>query len=194
MSRIYDSPTGPLNRFVEDLRRERRDDSIPYIDPDAGGTRAQVLALFQDPGPKTKAEGGSGMLSWSNDDPSAECFCELLAETGIEWDMLVPWNAVRWYTGGKNPVQERAAGRLVLRRLLQLLPAARVVLTAGNTAKNQWITLTREHPPARQLRLFATLHPAGRGLTLGSRQPAHEGRSAIKAHLASLRDALGRLQ
>ena len=186
MARLYDPPVGPLNRFVDQLRRDRADESIPYVDPDTGGAEAQVLVLFQDPGSKTRPEQGSGMLSWSNDDPTAECFCELLANVGIDWKLLVPWNAVPWHTGGKNPASVLAEGRRTLRDLLQLLPYAVAVLTAGDIAAAQWRMFGTEHAPARLLRAVHTLHPSGLGLTRGSRQKRVEGIATMEAHLASL--------
>ena len=184
--RLYDPPVGPLNRFVDQLRRERADDSVPYVDPDSGGNEALILALFQDPGPKTRAGTGSGMLSWANDDPSAACFCRLLAKTGLDWKLLVPWNAVPWQTGGKNTAAVLAQGRRSLRDFLELLPNAVAVLLAGDTATAQWRLFAAEYAPARQLRAFRTLHPGGRGLTRGSRQTQAQGIAAMEAHLASL--------
>jgi hypothetical protein len=43
----------PLREFTDDLRA-RSGESVPNFDPDDGGIEAEVLFLFQDPGPTVK--------------------------------------------------------------------------------------------------------------------------------------------
>lgn len=69
----YDGVAEPLNLFVDELRDVRRTGDIPYVDPRCGGVEARLLTLLMDPGPKAHGNPeASGLLSWDNDDPTAE--------------------------------------------------------------------------------------------------------------------------
>ena len=93
--RRYAENVEPLNRFVDELRDEHGQDSVPYLDPDCGGIHAQVLFLYQDPGPKASGpNGASGFLSCENDDPSAETLNRLLHQADLPWSVCVPWGTV----------------------------------------------------------------------------------------------------
>lgn len=82
MAGIYEPHIEPFNRLVDELRSD--DEWMPYVAPVYGGTKARVLAIFRDPGPKTQVGSGSGMLCVENDDPSAERHFNFLREAGIE--------------------------------------------------------------------------------------------------------------
>ena len=130
LARVYSGPVSAVNAFVEELRSRRPNCFIPYVDPDCGGVNARVLMLFQDPGPKAAAR-GSGMLSISNDDPSAETIWHLLSEASIPWSDVMPWNAVPWYTGGGNSPGDTLAGLRTLKPLTDLLSKLEVVVAFG---------------------------------------------------------------
>src|SRR5690348_5073585 len=62
-----------LTAYTAELRRDGKE--VPEFDPLDGGTNAQVLFLFEKPGPMTAESGirtGSGFISRDNDDPTAE--------------------------------------------------------------------------------------------------------------------------
>ena len=52
LNRRYVGESRPINEFVDSLSDVVRGDA-PYVDPDQGGARAEVLVLLSDPGPKT---------------------------------------------------------------------------------------------------------------------------------------------
>lgn len=63
----------PLREFVSGLRLRFPTVEFPDFDPLDGGVDADLLFLFEKPGPMTSiAGGGSGFISRDNDDPSAE--------------------------------------------------------------------------------------------------------------------------
>jgi hypothetical protein len=76
-ARLHDAHIGPITTLVDELSQVGRG-FIPYVAPLYGGVNADVLLIFQDPGPKTQVDGGSGMLCAENDDPTAELFSDCL--------------------------------------------------------------------------------------------------------------------
>jgi hypothetical protein len=189
LARVASGPTGPINALVDRLHAARPGSFIPYVDPDCGGIDARILMLFQDPGPRAGAH-GSGMLSNSNDDPSAETVWHLFDETKIAWRDATPWNSVPWYTGGRNSEGDRSAGINALEELVGILRRTQVVVTFGGVAASSWGRAIRAVPALERFTHVATLHPSIRGLTRGGRQRADVGRAqlfkdfgAIKAQL-----------
>ena len=84
MARRYEPHIAPTNELVDALCREQPSRWVPYVSSDFGGTRAEVLFLFSDPGPGTDpAVGGSGFLCVNNDDPSADRFSDCLAKAKL---------------------------------------------------------------------------------------------------------------
>lgn len=191
-ARLREPHIAPITRYVDDLRARRGGDtSIPYVDPDTGGTQARALLLLQDPGPKASiTTGGSGMLSWSNDDATAANCCRLLEATHLPWSLLLPWNIIPWHTGGEDTAGDREAGYSATAGLLRLLPSLSAVVVMGVKAQKGWTQLQRTHPEARSLKRFNTLHPSVRGLTRGSTQPMQQGFDEVEAVLKSLHDYL----
>jgi hypothetical protein len=191
IARVGVGPAAPINEFVDALRRQRPQSSVPYIDPDCGGTGARVLMLFQDPGPMAAQPRGSGMLSISNNDPSAKTLCQVLSEAGIPWSEVVPWNAVPWYTGGANTSDDKLQGLRTLGPLTALLPRLQVVVTFGGTAARSWQQAAAQVPALARYRRVATLHPGVGGLTNGYRQKAPVGRAQLLQDLVRVRSLLG---
>jgi hypothetical protein len=175
-----------LNQLVDELRSGRGgDESIPYVDPDSGGVGARVLLLMQDPGPKASVTtGGSGFLSWDNDDDSAERICLALAKVGLSWAELVPWNTVPWYTGGTVRSADKQRGGLILRsRLVPLLPKLMGVVTMGNVAHGGW----EQTGTGLHLRHFRTFHTSGRGITNGGQQTKQEGLDHVEGTFRAIK-------
>jgi hypothetical protein len=192
MSRIRDPHVLPITDFVDELRRERSESSIPYVDPDMGGVSARVLFLFQDPGPMASAAtGGSGLLSPSNDDPSANTMCQVLHEAGLSWSEISAWNAVPWHTGGTNTAANREAGVEALCRLVSLMPKLSVVVTCGRQATASWEKAVRLRPELSRYSHIATLHPSDRGLTMGGQQFKPVGRAQFVKDVAAAKEIAG---
>src|SRR5207248_3106182 len=145
--RRYEGGVEPLNRFVDDLRAARGAESVPYVDPNCGGVNAQVLLLYQDPGPKASGpNNSSGFLSLENDDPSAENLCLLLQHADLPWKVCVPWNAVPWYINRAGRTHELREALPNLHRVRLLLPRLRAVGLMGNSAQNAWRQYGQRYP------------------------------------------------
>ena len=146
--------------------------------------------LFQDPGPMTSLDkGGSGFLSFENDDPSAEVGAECLDRAGVHQRDVTTWNAYPWFlpdqSGVSAPRIDEGIGPLGL--LLDLLPKARSVVACGRVAQESWRRFARQDPrSAARLTKFNTFHTSGRGITNGGRQTKADG---INHVVATLREA-----
>jgi hypothetical protein len=191
LARAKSGRASAVNEFVDGLRAQRLGAFIPYVDPDCGCTGARILMLFQDPGPKAAPPAGSGMLSISNDDASAQTICQLLAEVGIPWDDVMPWNAVPWYTGGANTSADKLEGLRTLGPLTALLPRLKVVVTFGGTATKSWERASEAVPALARYEHISTLHPSVRGQTRGGRQSMPIGRVQLVHDLRTAKSLLG---
>ncbi|MEV6389042.1 uracil-DNA glycosylase [Nocardia xishanensis] len=145
--RRYEDHVAPINQLVDQLREERGE-WMPYVAPIYGGVDARVLALFRDPGPKTRDERGSGMLSLENDDQSAERHLSLVQRSGMLVDELVVWNTYPWYINRKPTTREIDEGLAPLQRLFSLLPNLAVVIAHGGEAQTAFRRFTRIHAGA----------------------------------------------
>lgn len=75
----------PLVEFVLRMRDRYVDGYVPNFDPDDGGVNAEILFLFEKPGPKTDpTEGGSGFISQDNNDPTAKATKDFLLKAGVD--------------------------------------------------------------------------------------------------------------
>jgi hypothetical protein len=79
-----------LASYAQSLRKTGVE--VPDFDPLDGGVRAQVLFLFEKPGPMTAEKGsgnrsGSGFISRDNDDPTAEAIWRFMREADIPRDL-----------------------------------------------------------------------------------------------------------
>ncbi|MGZ9828267.1 hypothetical protein ACXYTP_15265 [Tsukamurella ocularis] len=169
--RRYDPHVRPVNELVDSLRRERPGAFVPYVAPTYGGTNARVLALLQDPGPKTKdgKRNGSRMLCIENADPTAERYKALLAASGIDVCDVQAWNAFPWEPTAEvrrghrrlAPTDDDLADATdALARLVERLPRLRVVLLHGVHAKAAWPRLRLAYPDlARGVRAVDSWHP-----------------------------------
>lgn len=142
---IYAPAVEPLNRFVDELRAERRCGSqIPYFDPLDGGIEARALFLLEAPGRRAVS---SGFVSRNNPDDTAKNFLLLSSEAGIHRKQVVIWNVVPWYLGTAAKLQpptkaDISAGSEALARLLPLLPKLEIALLVGNSARVAQSVLT----------------------------------------------------
>lgn len=169
--RRYDPHVRPVNELVDQLREERDGAFVPYVAPTYGGVNARLLALLQDPGPKTSTDNhnGSGMLCIENADPTAERYKALLAGAGIDVCDIQAWNSFPWQPattvrrGHRTlaPTNEDVLHATdALARLVKLLPRLRVVLLHGVQAKAAWPRLQSAHPElAAGVRVIDSWHP-----------------------------------
>jgi len=74
---------------------------VPDFDPLDGGINAEVLFLFEKPGPMTS---GSGFISRDNDDPTAETTMDFMAKAGLARERTVTWNVIPWWWNGTTKV------------------------------------------------------------------------------------------
>lgn len=88
----------PLTAYAAKLRA-RASVEVPDFDPLDGGKNAQVLFLFEKPGPMTAANGkriGSGFISRNNDDATAEATFNFMKQAHIPRTRTVIWNVIPW--------------------------------------------------------------------------------------------------
>jgi hypothetical protein len=91
----------PLTAYAAKLR-QRGFIEVPEFDPLDGGVNAQVLFLFEKPGPMTAEAGGSGFISRNNDDPTAEATFHFMEQAGIPRELTITWNVIPWWNGTRN--------------------------------------------------------------------------------------------
>ncbi|HEY5706171.1 MAG TPA: uracil-DNA glycosylase [Terrimicrobiaceae bacterium] len=165
----------PLRDFVQSLRNEIGPGaSVPDFDPWDGGTAAEILFLLEAPGAKAVF---SGFISRNNPDETAKNFFELNAQAGIPRERTITWNIVPWYIGSGSrirPANNRdvTLGASSLLRLLDLLPALRIVVLIGRKAEYAKDIISRSRPEMRILKsphpspLFVNNAPGNRGRIL----------------------------
>lgn len=169
---VREPHVAPVNALVDELIAEQRATSgqawMPYVAPLSGGVHARVLSIFQDPGPATRRDSGSGLLCVENDDDSARRMATLLEDVGLPYSEFLPWNGYPWYrhTVGKSkpptPAQ-CAAGAEVLPRLLALAQNVRIVMLHGDTAQDVWRRYRDAHwRQARRFHVVETCHTGNR--------------------------------
>ncbi len=129
-----------VDRIAEDTGKK-----VPYFDPRAGGSRARVLLLQQDP--SEVAQKGSRMISRDNNDRTAHNTSTICDLVGLDYDKVVPWNVVPWwvrdpdlFVGGRprTLVAEAKLATIYVRELMQLLPRVEKVLLLGRAAQEAW--------------------------------------------------------
>lgn len=155
---LHEPHIAPLTRFVETLRKEAGPNAaVPYFDPWDGGVEAEVLMLFEAPGPKAVK---SGFISRNNPDETAKNFFELSMEAGLERKVTVLWNAVPWYIGSGTKIRaatttDLASGLRPLPQLLRLLPKVQTIVLVGKKAEKASIQLS-----AVKYKLYSCPHPS----------------------------------
>ncbi|MBS1857279.1 MAG: uracil-DNA glycosylase [Acidobacteria bacterium] len=145
-----------LTEFAADLRN-RGLGVVPDFDPLDGGVGAQILFLFEKPGPMTaEARGGLGFISRNNDDPTAEATFNFMAQAGIPRKLTVIWNVVPWWNDTRKVTgAELAAGVACVRELMAHLPSLASVVMVGTRAAR-----ARPFLESTGLVLFRSPHPS----------------------------------
>ena len=150
----------PLTGYVENLRAMGRGE-VPDFDPRDGGTAAQVLFLFEKPGPMTDPAGrgaraGSGFISRDNDDPTAEATFRFLQEADLPRRLTLTWNVVPWWNGTRRiTAEELRSGVAALHELLEMLPDLRAVVLVGRKAAR-----SARFMETKDLHVIESAHPS----------------------------------
>lgn len=166
---IGDEHVAPINELVDSLRSDEGSDGqwVPYVAPIHGGTKARVLALLSDPGPKTNKISGSGMLCFENDDPTAAMLSNLFEQASIPLSETMIWNAHPWYRHGTANLRTHDLRRGVepLKNVLALMPDIRAIVLFGNNAQKSWKYFQQNHPEiALKIRGIDSPHPGKQAL------------------------------
>lgn len=123
----------PLTELARHIRATENVD-VPDFDPLDGGANAEVLLLFEKPGPMAA---GSGFISRDNDDPTAEATFRFMQDIGLNRQKTLLWNAIPGWNGTRKVTRdERKSGAGWVLRLVDLLPKLKaIVLVGGNAQK-----------------------------------------------------------
>lgn len=118
---LQDLHIAPLTEFVSKLRRAHPEWEFPEFDPLDGGVTAEILFLYEKPGPMTSAGGkGSGFISRNNNDPTAEATFHFMQQAMLPRECTVTWNAVPGWNGTRNVKSaELRAGIDLLKELIR---------------------------------------------------------------------------
>ena len=131
----------PLTAFVAKLRaakpEARPDLGYPDFDPLDGGTSADILFLFEEPGRMTSARTrGSGFISRDNNDPTAAATFGFMQEANLPRHRTIIWNIVPAWNGTRKITATELQGGLdALKELLSLLPKLRTIVFVGRKAQ-----------------------------------------------------------
>jgi hypothetical protein len=126
-----------LARHIAGLRAANPGWEYPDCDPLGGGVNAEILFVFEKPGPKTsEAGGGSGFLSVDNNDGTAANTCAFLEKARIAREKLLFWNAMPGWNGKiAYTAEEIKKGSAAFRDLLTRFPKLRFVVLVGKAAE-----------------------------------------------------------
>ena len=163
----YDPHIAPINRFIDDLGRLDDAGHPPYIAPTYKGVACPGLVVLRDPGPKAGGDKGSGFLSVQNDDETAERQFRFMAESGVDFSDMLPWNAYPWYINAKPNAHQIREGCGPLKRVLDMLPRLQVILLLGGDARQAWKVFESEHPrylAGRDVKVRSTYHTSRQAL------------------------------
>jgi len=153
---LHEPHIAPLTDYAARLRK-RGSIEVPDFDPFDGGIHAQVLFMFEKPGPMTASNAGSGFISRNNDDPSAEATFAFMQRADIPRKLTVTWNAIPWWNGTRKVTgQELRDGVASVRELIALLPSLRAVVLVGRNAAKAKPHLSN----GTDLALFTSAHPS----------------------------------
>lgn len=190
--RRLDTPNvAPLNDLVRSWRSRGADRSIPWFDPDDGGTGAKVLILMESPAPRTVGPSGSNFCSLDNSDSSNRLLGNLIEEAGIRRADCLKWNAVpaalRDELGAPRAARRADVedGAHRLREVLALTRRLQIVLTLGSAALSGFMLAITGEPPGRLYKVLAAPHPSQRN-TSSRAQSLRRIENALRAIAADL--------
>ena len=168
LARVSTTPVADLNRLVARWRRDRPDRTIPWFDPDDGGSSAAVLVLMESPGPRTVAAGPDGFCSEDNDDPTAATLAAVRTDAGLDRSDYVRWNIVPWpVTGpdgrwGAPRESDLVEATPYLAAVVGALPRLQIVVCMGAKALSGYMRYVTVTPGAPVLPVLGVPHPSQR--------------------------------
>jgi len=148
----------PLVDFVAKLRRTHPDREFPEFDPRDGGTNADILFLFEKPGPMTSARGkGSGFISRDNDDRTAEHTFDFVKKAKLPRNRTIIWNVIPGWNGTRRitAAEHKAGVDSLVDDLIPLLPKLRTIVLVGKKAER-----ARKYLNETRFRIFTSAHPS----------------------------------
>ena len=156
-SMLTQTHVAALATFVEALRASIPGWEFPDFDPLDGGIDADILFLFEKPGPKTSAAAsGSGFISRNNDDPTAEATFRFMAEADLSRKRTVTWNIIPGWNGTRQVTPaELREGVASLSTLLPLLAKVQTIVLVGLKAQR-----ARRLVEALGHRVLISAHPS----------------------------------
>jgi hypothetical protein len=127
----------PLVDFVDRLRDRYPNGYVPHFDENDGGINAEILFLFEKPGPMTDPKlGGSGFISQDNDDPTARATKRFLQDAEIDRKKIAIWNTISAWNGTiKISAEEKRYSLDEFQEVLTLLPKLKCVILVGRKAQ-----------------------------------------------------------
>jgi hypothetical protein len=148
----------PLAEFVAKLRRTHPEWEFPDFDPLDGGTYADILFLFEKPGPMTSARGkGSGFISRDNDDRTAEHTFDFMKKAKLPRNRTIIWNVIPGWNGTRRitAAEHRAGVNSLVDDLIPLLPKLRTIVLVGRKAER-----ARQYLNETRIQIFTSAHPS----------------------------------
>jgi hypothetical protein len=156
--RLREPHMAPLAEFVVKLRTAHPDWEFPDFDPFDGGTNADILFLFEKPGPMTSARGkGSGFISRDNDDPTAAAIFRFMKEADLPCNRTIIWNVIHGWNGTRRitAAEHKAGVDSLVYDLIPLLPKLRTIVLVGKKAER-----ARKYLDETRFRIFTSAHPS----------------------------------
>jgi len=156
---MLDQPhIAPLTGYVRGLRQQSFGE-VPDFDPADGGTQAELLFLYEKPGPMTSlgpaVRLGSGFISRDNDDPTAEATFNFMQAINLDRRATVLWNVVPGWNGTRRiEPDELRLGVSKVAELIALLPRLRGIVLVGKKAQRAKPLLQS------RLQVFTSDHPS----------------------------------
>ncbi len=180
----------PLVEFVEYLRERSEGRKVPNFDPDDGGIDAEVLFVFQDPGPTVEA---TNFISRDNylvnpKDHSAMRVIEASDEADLHRERTVSWNAIPWHVTAKERGREftKVKNKKYMPELLKRFEGHnnfKAVALFGSSYAWRLTDQIREIRP--DLEIFKDYHPSDLGL------PSKQKKEHFKKTFRQIKEFLG---
>ncbi|MXU65920.1 uracil-DNA glycosylase [Oceanomicrobium pacificus] len=144
-----------LQQYLDELRRQKPDYTVPDFDPDGPLEQAEVMFLLMKAG--TKGAGVNGVVSLTaNDDQTARNMRSIFDEIGLGYHDVLLWNVIPWYDGKRSAsIDEVEEGLVALEQLVSLLPHLKTVVLVGAHAQKAEPMLMR-----LGLRVLTSPHPS----------------------------------
>ena len=126
-----------LVEFVKRLRQRYKNGYVPDFDPDDGGVNAEILFLFEKPGPMTDpVNKGSGFISQDNNDLTANATKNFIVQAGIDRKKIVIWNLISAWNGKiKFSAKEKIYALEEFQELLSILKKVKSIILVGKEAQ-----------------------------------------------------------